>query len=284
MFIRAPSIKRELTAPQSMWVWPGLEVVGAVTTPKIKWGIFYTIKSVDEQTVTLGGVTLTHEVLMRCCRLSYALTLASVQGFTLHSSIRIQTNLQGHTQGGVRRVHSSGRKKRPTLNKMEPCIPLRRRPNRNPTESSSRNADTTARSIYMAETRSCCICSERYTRDSASSTRCRPCLNQVSKARYQRDVERERKSRSPKERGNGADLYIITSVGYPEDVKIGRSDCPRMRARQPHVVAIFPKCGHMERDIQRELKDFRTGRGREWFRMSLPDAIAAITTHLELVG
>ena len=73
-FLPCPPAKRlVLNAPQSMWVWPGLDLLGCVPLEKhgIRNGVAYTIDWLDENTVKLeGGIELSHEdsLHMHACR------------------------------------------------------------------------------------------------------------------------------------------------------------------------------------------------------------------------
>ena len=62
---------KELNEPQSMFVWPGLTVVGF--SGRTKRGIFYEIESMDEDFATLRGdgvaLRMTLESLVKNCRL-----------------------------------------------------------------------------------------------------------------------------------------------------------------------------------------------------------------------
>jgi len=68
--------------PQSMKVWPGLQLKG----------MFYTVVTCDEAKVELNtGVSLMHQQAFESLRLSYALTYASCQGLTLPGVVRLDT-------------------------------------------------------------------------------------------------------------------------------------------------------------------------------------------------
>jgi hypothetical protein len=60
---------------QSMWVWPGLKLLGCAGNRKIQNGISYEITHISEDTITLGDITLAAASL----RLAYAQTYASCQ-------------------------------------------------------------------------------------------------------------------------------------------------------------------------------------------------------------
>ena len=69
-FIRAPVATRAGNQPQSMWVWPGMQLVGA--GGKCLKGLFYTIEGVDEDGVVLNTGRLSHQECVRSLRLPYA--------------------------------------------------------------------------------------------------------------------------------------------------------------------------------------------------------------------
>ena len=76
--------------PQSMKVWPGLQLIGAGS--RCLKGMFYTVVTCDEAKVELNtGVSLTHQQAFESLRLSYALTYASCQGLTLPGVVRLDT-------------------------------------------------------------------------------------------------------------------------------------------------------------------------------------------------
>ena len=76
--------------PQSMKVWPGLQLIGAGS--RCLKGMFYTVVACDEAKVELNtGVSLTHQQAFESLRLSYALTYASCQGLTLPGVVRLDT-------------------------------------------------------------------------------------------------------------------------------------------------------------------------------------------------
>ena len=88
-FIRAPLATRAGNQPQSMWVWPGLQLIGA--GGKCLKGLFYTVEGVDDDGVVLNTGRLSHQECVRSLRLPYALTYASCQGLTLKGRIRLET-------------------------------------------------------------------------------------------------------------------------------------------------------------------------------------------------
>ena len=75
--------------PQSMWLWPGLTLIGAGA--KVTKGVLCTVAAVSESEVQLStGVKLTAEQVVRQTRLAHALTYASVQGLTLPGRVRLE--------------------------------------------------------------------------------------------------------------------------------------------------------------------------------------------------
>ena len=85
-----------------------------------------------------------------------------------------------------------------------------------------------------------------------------------------------------------SDLYVIIRSDAPV-VKIGRSDSPTNRALDiqrtqcfwASVVATFPQQGYHETSVHEILKAHRVrGPGREWFSVSVEQAIKTIATIL----
>ena len=76
---------------QSMWVWPGMRLIGGGGF--CLKGVFVTVEDVTEEFVTIsGGQKLTHADAVRSLRLCSALTYASVQGLTLKGVVRLETD------------------------------------------------------------------------------------------------------------------------------------------------------------------------------------------------
>ena len=91
IMLRAPLATRAGNRPQDMWVWPGLQLMGA--GGKCLKGLFITVTSVSAETVELSnGLTLTHDAAVRCLRLTHALCYAAVQGLTLPGRVRLETS------------------------------------------------------------------------------------------------------------------------------------------------------------------------------------------------
>ena len=82
-----------------------------------------------------------------------------------------------------------------------------------------------------------------------------------------------------------AHLYIMSRSDAPDALKVGRSDDPSRRAldlQAGHfftvkVLARVEHAGRHERAVHAALQDCRiSGPGVEWFRCSLPEALAAV--------
>ena len=100
VYLPCPPAKRlALNAPQSMWVWPGLALLGCVPLEKngIRNGVAYTIESVDEDTVKLEvGIELSHGDTVQMLRLPHAMTYASVQGRETNGSLCLYDTANPH--------------------------------------------------------------------------------------------------------------------------------------------------------------------------------------------
>ena len=98
VFLRAPQTGgRGGTGPQSMWIWPGLRIVGSGGL--VKKGVFATIDSVspDGDVVVLdNGASLTASQAIRSLRLASAMTYAGVQGLSLHGVVRLDCTDSPH--------------------------------------------------------------------------------------------------------------------------------------------------------------------------------------------
>ena len=75
--------------PQSMWLWPGITLIGAGgPCPR---GILCQVTALSEEEVTLShGATLSREQICKCTRLAHCLCDASVQGLTLPGGVRLE--------------------------------------------------------------------------------------------------------------------------------------------------------------------------------------------------
>ena len=94
VFFRAPATGGK-TGPQSMWLWPGLNVVGAGGA--VKKGVFETIAQATSKEVVLhSGTRLTAHQTARSLRLAYALTYPSVQGLTIGDVVRLDCTENRH--------------------------------------------------------------------------------------------------------------------------------------------------------------------------------------------
>ena len=89
-----------LRGPESFWIWPGQQLVGAGGA--CRKGIFYTVASVGEYILLQSGERLTHEAAGKCLRACSALTFASVQGLTLPGCVRLLTR---HPHFGKRHLY-----------------------------------------------------------------------------------------------------------------------------------------------------------------------------------
>ena len=100
VFLYYPPLQRlSLNAPQSMWIWPGIELLGCVPIEKhgIRNGVMYTVESIKNTTVTLeGGIELSSEDTVRMLRLSHAMTYASVQGRETEKSLCLHDTGNAH--------------------------------------------------------------------------------------------------------------------------------------------------------------------------------------------
>ena len=91
IFIRAPIPTRAGNNPQNIWIWKGLQLIGA--GGKVFKGLWYYVEKLTEDTVELvGGLKLPHQDAVRSLRLPYALTYASCQALTLKGVVRLETD------------------------------------------------------------------------------------------------------------------------------------------------------------------------------------------------
>ena len=81
-------------ASQTMWVWPGQELIGAAG--RCRKGVFYTVVACSPERMTVCGngesLTMTSETAVRCLRLTHCLTYASCQGLSLASVRLLETS------------------------------------------------------------------------------------------------------------------------------------------------------------------------------------------------
>jgi hypothetical protein len=96
VLVKAPPPTRAANNPQDMWLWPGIQLIGAGGL--CKKGLFYEVADVRQDIVNLTcGLSLTHEQAARSLRLAYALTYASCQGLTLRRVVRLETDSPNFT-------------------------------------------------------------------------------------------------------------------------------------------------------------------------------------------
>jgi hypothetical protein len=100
-------------SPQTMWVWPTQELIGA--GGRTKKGLFYRVTALTPERITIdsimGSLTMTHETAGRCLRLPHAITYAACQGLSLRQVRLLETDSQWftwrHLYVGVSRCSSS---------------------------------------------------------------------------------------------------------------------------------------------------------------------------------
>ena len=81
-----------LNEPQSMFLWPGLELYGCVQSERkgIKNQILYTTEEIGNEGVVLqGGIQLSFEEARSWLRLSFAQTYSSSQGTEFSETLRL---------------------------------------------------------------------------------------------------------------------------------------------------------------------------------------------------
>ena len=100
VYLPCPPAKRvQLNAPQPMWIWPGLVLLGCSPVEKrgIRNGCEYILETVCASSVTLrDGPTLTHEQAVAVLRLPFAMTYASVQGRETEGTLCLHDCANGH--------------------------------------------------------------------------------------------------------------------------------------------------------------------------------------------
>ena len=90
IFIRAPAVTRAGNQPQSMYIWPGIQLIGA--GGKCLKGLFYTVETIMDDVLFLNtGQKLTRSECVKSLRLAYGLTYASCQGLTLKGIVTLET-------------------------------------------------------------------------------------------------------------------------------------------------------------------------------------------------
>ena len=107
VFLKAPMTGAIGSGPQSMWIWPGLRLVGAGGC--VKKGVFESVASVspDGDVTLYNGVSLTAYQAIRSLRMSWAITYAGCQGLTLDGVVRLDCTASPHFTGKHLYVGSS---------------------------------------------------------------------------------------------------------------------------------------------------------------------------------
>ena len=108
-------------------------------------------------------------------------------------------------------------------------------------------------------------------------------------AEFRATKKKRKRKRGPKH----DDLYVMKCSFDDAAVKIGRSDNVKRRKRTleagqnffVEVVAVFPGKGWFEKEVHRNLQDYRStsGAGREWFNICAEDAAAICSNTLKEV-
>ena len=90
IFVKPTKAYQGENQPQDMYIWPGLIMIGF--GHKVHKGVFVTIKSCDQNSITLSnGTVLTHEQAGSSLRLTFGLTYACSQGLSLPGRVRLET-------------------------------------------------------------------------------------------------------------------------------------------------------------------------------------------------
>ena len=80
--------------PQSFWVWPGQELIGA--GGRAKKGLFYTVQTADAKHIVLKAqdqiLSISAETCCKFLRLSHCITYASCQGLSLAGVRLLETD------------------------------------------------------------------------------------------------------------------------------------------------------------------------------------------------
>jgi len=90
VFLPCPKLTRlSLNAPQEMWLWPHLELLGCLPIEKqgVRNGVLYKIESIDDSVHFEGGIVLSKDDCVLMMRLSHCMTYASVQGRETEGSL-----------------------------------------------------------------------------------------------------------------------------------------------------------------------------------------------------
>jgi hypothetical protein len=142
-----------------------------------------------------------------------------------------------------------------------------------------------------------------YSRNSTSAQghrpRCKSCTNEDQRARYQSSREQDDEEPGGKRhRSDGPyapDLYVMAlstdPTGAVHGLKVGRSGNVPQRAMNLSAsmpfniltLAVFPGSGGVEEAVHSALAPTRNteGRGREWFRTSLPAVLYAVACAIQ---
>ena len=83
--------KRPGSLAQSMWIWPGIQLLGCVCEKKgVRNQVLYTVEELTTNCCKLsGGISLTHEQVSEWTVLSFAQTYASCQGTEFEGTLRL---------------------------------------------------------------------------------------------------------------------------------------------------------------------------------------------------
>ena len=101
VFLRIQPQRGQLNAAQSMWLWPGIELLGCCQAEKkgIRNGVLYKVEHLDEEQERVyleEGTALTYEQAKAWLRLSFAQTYASCQGSEFGGSLRLHDTAHPH--------------------------------------------------------------------------------------------------------------------------------------------------------------------------------------------
>ena len=87
------AVKRERpgSLAQSMWIWPGIQLLGCVSEKKgVRNQVLYTVTGIKATRVNFaGGISLTHEQVSEWTVLSFAQTYANCQGTEFDGTLRL---------------------------------------------------------------------------------------------------------------------------------------------------------------------------------------------------
>ena len=99
--IRAKAEKGQTNTAQNMFIWPGIELIGATTAVRrgIRNNCMYEVISLEEHEVTVRGdsdIKLTYDQVASWLRLSFGRTYASIQGTEFSESLRLHDTTNKH--------------------------------------------------------------------------------------------------------------------------------------------------------------------------------------------